>query len=129
MVAEVGQYARRENVSIIGATVRLVEADRETFLAWATKPYACLLLHIHIEHTTGGVIRGADALRRLVDTALRHRGTYVPTYHRYALQRQVQACFPQLPDFIRLKRKYDPDEVYQSEWYRHYKRMFFPGSK
>ena len=129
LVAEVREYARRENVNVVSAMVRLVEADTETFLSWAQKPYACLLLNIHIEHTTGGVIRGADALRRLVDIALRHRGGYVPTYHRYALQRQVQVAFPQLPDFIRLKRKYDPTEVYQSEWYRHYKRMFFPDLK
>jgi FAD/FMN-containing dehydrogenase len=128
-VGEVRDHARREHVNIVSAMVRLVEPDGETFLAWAQKPYACLTLHIHIEHTTGGVIRGADALRRLVDTALRNGGTYVPTYHRYALQRQVQVAFPQLPDFIRLKRKYDPGEVYQSEWYRHYKRMFFPESK
>jgi hypothetical protein len=31
-----------------------------------------------------------------------------------------------MEEFLKLKRKYDPEELYQSEWYRHYKRMFFP---
>ena len=43
----------------------------------------------------------------------------------YALRRQVDLCYPQMPEFLKLKRKYDPDELFQSEWYRHYKRMYF----
>jgi FAD/FMN-containing dehydrogenase len=125
-MGEVRDYARRDNVSIIYGTVRLIEQDSESFLAWARKPYACVIFNLHIEHTTGGVIRGADALRRLIDIGLRHGGSYYPTYHRYALRRQVDACYPQFTEFLKLKRKYDPDELYQSEWYRHYKKMFFP---
>jgi hypothetical protein len=72
------------------------------------------------------MIRGQDALRRLIDIGLRHGGSYYPTYNRYALPRQVEACFPQMQDFLKLKLKYDPDELFQSDWYRHYKRMYFP---
>jgi FAD/FMN-containing dehydrogenase len=126
-MGEVRDYARRDNVSIVYGTVRLIEQDRESFLAWARKPYACVMFNLHIEHNIGGVIRGADALRRLIDIGLRHGGSYYPTYHRYALRRQVDACYPQFEEFLKLKRKYDPDELYQSEWYRHYKKMFFPA--
>jgi FAD/FMN-containing dehydrogenase len=126
-MGEVRDYARRENVNIIYGTVRLIEQDTESFLAWARKPYACVIFNLHIEHTTGGMIRGGDALRRLIDIGLRHGGSYYPTYHRYALRRQVDACYPQMEQFLKLKRKYDPDELFQSEWYRHYKRMFFPA--
>ena len=125
-MTEVRDYARRESVNIIYGTVRLIEQDNESFLAWAKKPYACVIFNLHIEHNTSGMIRGGDALRRLIDIGLRHGGSYYPTYHRYALQRQVAACFPQMEDFLKLKRKYDPEELYQSEWYRHYKRMYFP---
>ena len=125
-MSEVRSYARRDKLNIIYGTVRLIEQDRESFLPWARKPYACVVFNLHIEHTTRGVIRGADALRRLVDIGLRHGGGYFPTYNRYPLQRQVLACYPQFPEFLKLKRKYDREELFQSEWYRHYKRMFFP---
>jgi len=46
------------------------------------------------------------------------------TYHRHARRDQGEVCCPQLPEFLRLKRKYDPDERLQSDWYRHYKGMF-----
>jgi FAD/FMN-containing dehydrogenase len=124
-MSEVREYARMNAWNFVYGTVRLIEQDRESFLAWARKPYACVIFNLHIEHTTGGVIRGADALRRLIDLGLRHGGSYYPTYHRYALRRQVDACYPQMPEFLKLKRKYDPDELFQSEWYRHYKRMYF----
>ena len=37
----------------------------------------------------------------------------------------MRAAFPQFTDFLKLKRKYDPGELFQSDWYRHYKKMFF----
>ena len=30
-------------------------------------------------------------------------------------------CYPQFGEFLRLKRKYDPTELFQSDWYRHYR--------
>jgi hypothetical protein len=33
----------------------------------------------------------------------------------------VKACYPQFPEFLRLKRAYDPKERFQSDWYRHYR--------
>ena len=56
--------------------------------------------------------------------AIRRNGTYYLTYHRYAQRDQVLACYPNFPEFLRLKRTYDPDELFQSDWYRHYLAMF-----
>ena len=36
----------------------------------------------------------------------------------------VSSQSPQFEDFLKLKRKYDPAEIFQSDWYRHYKKMF-----
>jgi hypothetical protein len=46
------------------------------------------------------------------------------TYHRYASRMQVEGCYPQFAEFLELKRKYDPEERFQSDWYRHYKTIF-----
>jgi len=123
-MAEVREYARRDRVEIIYGTVRLIEQDRESFLAWARKPYACVIFNVHVEHTTSGLIKAGDVFRRLIDLGIKYGGSYYPTYNRYALRRQVDACFPQLQEFLGLKLKYDPEELFQSEWYRHYKRMY-----
>src|SRR5260370_5417436 len=59
-----------------------------------------------------------------IDLAARRGGTYYLTYHRYATRKQVETCYPQFAEFLRLKKKYDPEERFQSDWYRHYKTMF-----
>jgi FAD/FMN-containing dehydrogenase len=123
-MAAVRAYALSQRTEIVYGTVRLIEQDHESFLAWAKKPYACVIFNLHVERTSSAVIRASDAFRALIDIGLRHGGSYYPTYHRYALKRQVEAAFPQFEEFLKLKRKYDPAEVFQSDWYRHYKKMF-----
>jgi FAD/FMN-containing dehydrogenase len=56
--------------------------------------------------------------------AARRAGTYDLVYHRNATRNQVERYYPQLAEFLRLKKKYDPEERFQSDWYRHYRAMF-----
>jgi len=123
-LAEARTYSRLSSVNIIHGTVSLIEQDRESYLPWARRPYACVSLHLHIEHNSAGLIRAGDQFRRLIDLGLKYGGSYLPAYHRHALRRQVDACFPMFRDFLLLKRKHDKEELFQSDWYRHYKRMY-----
>jgi FAD/FMN-containing dehydrogenase len=123
-MAAVREDARKNRVEIIYGTIRLIEQDRESFLAWAKKPYACVIFNLHVVHTPEGIRHAADAFRRLIDIGIRHGGSYFPTYHKYATRKQVETCYPQFADFLKLKRRYDPGEAFQSDWYRHYRKMF-----
>ncbi len=116
--------ARRNETEIIYGSVRVIEADRESFLAWARKPYACVTFNLHVAHTPGGIRRASSAFRRLIDLGIKYGGSYYPTYHKYATRKQVEACYPQFAEFLKLKLKHDPAEVFQSDWYRHYRKMF-----
>ena len=121
---EVREDFRKNKVELIYGTVRLIERDDESFLPWAKQPYACTIFNLHVVHNPEGLQRSADAFRRLIDMAARRGGTYYLTYHRYATRSQVEACYPQFAEFLRLKKKHDPEERFQSDWYRHYRSMF-----
>jgi FAD/FMN-containing dehydrogenase len=108
----------------IYGTIRMIEKDEESFLVWAKEPYACVIFNLHIEHTTEGLQSSADAFRRLIDMAVARGGSYYLTYHRFARRDQVESCYPQFAQFLAMKRQYDPDERFQSDWYRHYRDMF-----
>ena len=115
---------RKHDAKLIYGTIRLIERDDESFLAWAREPWACTVMNLHVEHTGDGVRKAANDFRRLIDRALEFGGNYFLTYHRWASRAQVEAAYPQLPEFLRLKQKHDPSGVFQSAWYRHYKEMF-----
>jgi FAD/FMN-containing dehydrogenase len=123
-MADVREDALRSKVEIIYGTVRLIEQEKESFLAWAKKSYACVIFNLHVIHTPEGMRDAADAFRRLIDIGIKYGGSFYPTYHKYATRRQIETCYPQFAEFLKLKRKYDPGELFQSDWYRHYKEMF-----
>lgn len=115
---------RPDAPALIYGSVRFIEKDTESFLPWAKQSYACVIFNLHTPHTPEGKERTANAFRRLIDLAIHYGGSYYLTYHRYATREQLLACYPQFPEFLQLKLKYDPKERFQSDWYRHYKRMF-----
>ncbi|HXI13631.1 MAG TPA: FAD-binding oxidoreductase [Thermoanaerobaculia bacterium] len=115
---------RRSGVPIIYGTVRLIEKDDESFLAWAKQPYACVIFNLHTVHTPDGIARSAGAFRRLIDMAIARSGSYYLTYHRFARREQVETCYPQFAQFLQKKKEHDPRLLFQSDWYRNYAAMF-----
>ncbi len=43
---------------------------------------------------------------------------------RQAVILGLLACYPQFPEFLQLKLQHDPQELFQSDWYRHYRTLF-----
>src|ERR1700730_7039623 len=121
---EVRADFRKNNVHLIYGTVRILERDDESFMPWARQAYACVIFNLHTVHNLDGLQCSADAFRRLIEMAARREGTYYLTYHRWATRKQVEDCYPRFPQFLQLKKKYDPEERFQSDWYRHYRTMF-----
>jgi FAD/FMN-containing dehydrogenase len=115
---------RQHGMQVIYGTIRLIERDAESFLAWAREPWVCTVMNLHVDHTPERIVQAEADFRRLIDRAIAHGGSYFLTYHRWAERAQVEACYPQMPEFLRLKQRHDPNETFQSDWYRHHKRMF-----
>src|SRR5436189_3745288 len=122
-----GQAAKllhSNRTTVIYGTVRLIEKDDESFLAWAKEPYACIIFNLLAFHTPPGIQASANSFRGLIDLAIARSGSYYLTYHKFAKAEQVIACYPEFKEFLNLKRKYDPSERFQSDWYRYYRTLF-----
>ena len=115
---------RRSDVDVIYGTIRLIERDKVTFLPWAREAWACIVLNLHVEHSPEGIEKAQNQFRLLIDLAFEQGGTYFLTYHRWATREQVETCYPEMPEFLRRKRQWDPEGLFQSDWYRHYRQMF-----
>ncbi|ATC62738.1 hypothetical protein CMV30_01460 [Nibricoccus aquaticus] len=115
---------RTSGMAVIYGTIRLIERDEETFLAWAREPWACVIFNLHVDHTPDGLARAADTFRALIDTALAFNGSYFLTYHRWARRDQIERAYPQFREFLRLKDLHDPHHRFQSDSWRHHRTLF-----
>ena len=123
-MADVAEDFRRHAVDAIYGTIRLIERDEDSFLAWAREPWACVIFNLHTVHTDEGIEHSAAAFRRLIDRASDRGGSYFLTYHRWAIREQVERCYPRFQAFLEAKLAHDPEERFQSDWYRHHKQLF-----
>jgi len=123
-MSDVAENFRGTGADVVYGTIRLIERDDVTFLPWARERWACVIFNLHTVHTSVGLQRAVEAFQRLIDMAIARGGSYYLTYHRWARPDQVEACYPEFRDFLAAKRHYDPDERFQSDWYRHYTTVF-----
>jgi FAD/FMN-containing dehydrogenase len=115
---------REEGANVIYGTIRWIEKDEESCLSWAREPWACVVLNLHVEHTSSGISRAKTAFRGLIDLARERGGSYYLTYHRWASREQVEACHPRMVEFLRAKQRFDPEGRFQSDWWRHHRALF-----
>lgn len=119
-MARAADSLRRHRAQPIYGTVRLIERDPTSFLAWAREDWACVIFNLHLRHDAAGIDAAARAFRALIDDALWFGGSFYLTYHRWATRAQVEAAHPRFGEFLRRKREFDPDGRWQSDWYRHH---------
>lgn len=62
--------------------------------------------------------------RHLVEKILTTRGALEGAITATRRVHRSTPCYPQFAEFLRLKRVYDPEERFQSDWYRHYRKMY-----
>jgi FAD/FMN-containing dehydrogenase len=117
-MADARELLEGRRADVIYGTVRLIEQDRETFLAWAREAWACVVFNLHVDHTLRAVANAGDTFRDLIDVAVRHEGSYYLAYHRWARREHVERCHPRMRAFLEAKLSYDPTELFQSDWYR-----------
>ncbi len=126
-LALVREDARQHDLNVIYGTIRLIEQDDESVMAWARQPWACVVVNLHVDHDAPGLRKAERDFRRLIDTASEFGGSYYLTYHRWATRDQVARCHPRMREFLRRKTEYDPHGLFTSDWYEHHARLMNPG--
>jgi FAD/FMN-containing dehydrogenase len=109
---------------LIYGTVRFIEQDKDSYLAWAKKRYACVIFSPHSSGETQALRKTGEVCRQLIRAANRRGGSFYLTYNRFATRDELASAYPQFQDFLGLKKQYDPRETFQSDWYRYYKGLY-----
>lgn len=118
------EVLRTFGTEVIYGTIRAIQRDTVSFLPWARDDFACVIFNLRTSHDPRGLERTAETFRALIDISAELGGSFFLTYHRHASVAQVEACHPRFREFLSLKKKYDPGELFTSDWYRHYRDEF-----
>ncbi|HEU4456472.1 MAG TPA: hypothetical protein VFR81_25620, partial [Longimicrobium sp.] len=115
---------RETRAEDIYGTIRAIRKDETTFLPWAKEDFGCVIFNLRTRHAPEGLAQTTEVFRRLNQAALDLGGSFFLTYHRAATREQIECAYPSFPEFLRAKRRYDPNLRFQSEWWKHHARMF-----
>lgn len=118
---------RAHGTDLVYGTIRTIRRDTVSWLPWASQDSACVVFNLRTPHTPEGRERTAACFRALVDASIALGGSFFLTYHRHATARQVEAAYPRVREWLRLKRRHDPGELFCSDWYVHYRDAFGAG--
>jgi FAD/FMN-containing dehydrogenase len=112
------------DTEVIYGTIRAILRDQVSYLPWAKDDFVCIIFNLRTPHTESGLQRTENTFRALIDACRDLGGSFFLTYHRYASVEQVEGCYPKFRDWLGLKKVYDPDEIFTSNWYVHYRDAF-----
>ena len=106
--------------NLLNVTVRSVERDEDTFLRYADQQMIAFVM-LYVQQRTDTGERAMESLtRELIDAALENNGRYYLPYRLHATQKQFHRAYPNASEFFSLKRKYDPQEIFQNQFYLKY---------
>lgn len=57
----------------------------------------------------------------LLDVALKYQGTYYLPYRLHVDREKMRLAYPQADQFFRLKKKYDPNLIFNNKFYLNYR--------
>jgi FAD/FMN-containing dehydrogenase len=117
-MAQAAAFTREARADVIYGTVRLIEQDGDSFLAWAREPWACIVLNLHVEHEPQAIEAAGEHFRGLYDIALDLGGSFYLTYHSWANRSQLLRGHPRLPEFLKAKQRMDPKGRFRSDWHK-----------
>jgi hypothetical protein len=110
----------RHGANLLNVTIRAVNEDEDTFLRYADQPMIAFVMLFVQDRTSAGEVRMQALTRELIDAAIEHEGRYYLPYRLHATREQFYRAYPQAREFFDRKRQYDPEELFQNQFYTTY---------
>jgi FAD/FMN-containing dehydrogenase len=110
----------RAKAEFINVTLRYVDADAESVLAYAPSPRIAAVMSFSQEISPDGEADMMQLTERLIDQILAIGGSFYLPYRLHARRDQVRAAYPNGEEFIARKRYYDPGLLFQNAMWNTY---------
>ena len=117
-----------ENVTLLNCTVRFVNEDKTTTLAYSrdSEGSFAFVLYYRLRRSEEADKVLEEIHHSLAEISLKLGGTfYLPYRHHYSVE-QLKQSYPMIIQFFEKKKIYDPHGLFRSKWSDHYMKQIFP---
>jgi FAD/FMN-containing dehydrogenase len=109
---------------LLNVTVRYVDTDKDSVLAYATEPRISSVMLFSQEKTERGEADMAWMTRRLIERVLALGGSYYLPYRPHASLDQFKRAYPKAVEFAAYKRELDKDMIFRNKlWDRYFSKL------
>jgi FAD/FMN-containing dehydrogenase len=105
---------------LLNVTLRYVETDRTSVLAYARAPRVAAVMLFSQAKTRADEDDMATMTRRLIDAALDAGGSFYLPYRLHARRDQMARAYPRLDEFVARKNHYDPQRLFRNMMWNRY---------
>jgi FAD/FMN-containing dehydrogenase len=112
----------KNNMQLINVTVRKVKADREALVSYATEEMYAFVSYYRITKDRSGYAQMIGFTQELMEKLNQINAKFYLAYKGYYTKEQLYQMYPNLNQLFALKRKYDPQMLFNNQWYEEFKK-------
>lgn len=108
------------NIDLLNITIRRVEADTITLMNYAKETVYGFVILFNQRKTEEQERKMKELTGKLVNITIKNEGTFYLPYRLHIDKDQMRIAYPKADLFFDIKRKYDPNEVFNNQFYKYY---------
>ena len=105
------------NIKILNVTIREVKKDATSFLTYAKQDVYGVVCLFSQGRTPEEEKKMKKFTQAVIDDALAVSGTFYLPYRLHYTSKQLLSAYPEIKSWIKLKKKYDPNSIFQSQFF------------
>ncbi|MBB4805935.1 FAD/FMN-containing dehydrogenase [Chryseobacterium defluvii] len=120
-IKEIKPVLKESKVDLLNITIRAVNKDKDSYMNYARENIFGFVLLFNQKKTEKQESEMKVLTNELTDITIKNEGTFYLPYRLHIDKIKMRKVYPQSDSFFELKRKYDPQEIFDNKFYQHYK--------
>lgn len=120
-IKDIKPILKDSGIDLLNITIRAVDRDADAYMNYAREHVFGFVLLFNQKKTEKQENAMKALTNKLVDVTIKNEGTFYLPYRLHIDKMKMRKAYPQSYSFFELKRKYDPQEIFENKFYLYYK--------
>jgi len=120
-IKDIKPILKGSEIDLLNITLRAVDKDNDSYMNYAREHVFGFVLLFNQKKTEKQENEMKILTNKLIDMTIKNEGTFYLPYRLHIGKMKMRKVYPQSDSFFELKRKYDPQEIFENKFYLHYK--------